>query len=309
MSTETSNQQESVHFDDEIDLREIFGVLWAGKFVIVAITLVFAVISVFYALSIPNQYRAEALLAPAESSSSGLSGALGQLGGLASLAGVSVGGGQSNEAKIAQEIMKSWSFIDGFVGENDLAAELVAANGWSKETNRLEINGEVYSVANKQWLVEEPTSWQLFRSFSGRLGVTEDSTSGLLTVAIEYYSPEIAKRWLDLYVSAINKHMQNRQLEKVSRSIEHLEAQLAKTSVAEMQEVYFSIIEQQAKKKMLAEASPEYVFVAVSPSMIPVEKSQPKRATICILGTLFGGFLSVVFVLLVHFGRKINLAT
>ena len=37
-------------YDDEIDLRELFSVLWAGKRLIVAITGVFAVVSVIYAL-------------------------------------------------------------------------------------------------------------------------------------------------------------------------------------------------------------------------------------------------------------------
>ena len=94
-------------YDDEIDLRELFSVLWDGKKLIVGITAVFALVAVFYALSIPNQYRATALVSPAEGSGGGLSGALGQLGGLASLAGVSIGGGESSEAQVAQEIMRS----------------------------------------------------------------------------------------------------------------------------------------------------------------------------------------------------------
>jgi|TARA_B110001469_G_C9545121_1_gene270581 hypothetical protein len=36
---------------------------------------------------------------------------------------------------------------------------------------------------------------------------------------------------------------------------------------------------------MLAESCPEYVFVAVSPNMVPEVKSQSKRALIDILGT------------------------
>ena len=40
--------------DDEIDLRELFSVLWAGKKVIVAITGLFAAAAVVYALSIAN---------------------------------------------------------------------------------------------------------------------------------------------------------------------------------------------------------------------------------------------------------------
>ena len=63
-------------YDDEIDLRELFGVLWSGKIKIIVITVIFAVGSVFYALSIPNQYKATALLAPAQSDGGGLSSAL-----------------------------------------------------------------------------------------------------------------------------------------------------------------------------------------------------------------------------------------
>jgi uncharacterized protein involved in exopolysaccharide biosynthesis len=298
-------------YDDEIDLRELFMVLWAGKIKIVAITAVFAVASVIYALSVPNQYKATALLAPAQSSGGGLSGALGQLGGLASLAGVSIGGGESSEAQIAQEIMKSWNFIEAFIADNDLAVELFAAEGWRKGSNELKINDDVYDSQNKQWLLENesgvvgpPSSWNLFKTFSERLAVSEDKKSGLVSVSIEYYSPQIAKQWLDMYVSAVNAHMQQRQVDKVTNNINYLQAQIEKTSIAEMREVFYTIIEEQTKNKMVAEASPEYAFVAVSPSMVPEETSQPKRALICILGTLLGGMLSVLLVLAMHYTRK-----
>ena len=306
-----NNTQISDQYDDEIDLRELFSVLWAGKVKIIAITAVFAVASVIYALSVPNQYKATALLAPAQSDGGGLSGALGQLGGLASLAGVSIGGGESSESQIAQEIMKSWSFVEGFIADNDLAVEVYAAEGWSKGSNELQINQETYDSEDNQWLIEDefgvvgpPSSWALFKAFSGRVAVSEDKKSGLVSVSIEYYSPQIAKQWLDLYISAINKHMQARQVEKVSNNISYLEAQIGKTSIAEMREVFYTIIEEQTKNKMVAEASPDYAFVAVSPSMVPEEKSQPKRALICILGTLLGGMLSVLLVLVMHYARK-----
>ena len=306
-----NNTQISDQYDDEIDLRELFSVLWAGKTKIIAVTAVFAVASVIYALSVPNQYKATALLAPAQSDGGGLSGALGQLGGLASLDGVSIGGGESSESQIAQEIMKSWSFVEGFIADNDLAVEVYAAEGWSKGSNELQINQDAYDSEGSEWVIEDdsgvagpPSSWALFKAFSGRVAVSEDKKSGLVTVSIEYYSPQIAKQWLDLYISAINKHMQERQVEKVSNNISYLEAQIEKTSIAEMREVFYTIIEEQTKNKMVAEASPDYAFVAVSPSMVPEEKSQPKRALICILGTLLGGMLSVLWVLVMHYAKK-----
>ena len=305
-----NNTVSNNEYDDEIDLRELFGVLWSGKIKIIVITAIFAVGSVIYALSVPNQYRATALLAPAQSDGGGLSSALGQLGGLASLAGVSIGGGESSESQIAQEIMKSWSFVEMFITDNDLAIEVYAAEGWSKASNELHINQDAYDLENNQWLTEDssgnvapPTSWQLFKKFSDMLSVSEDKKSGLVSVSIEYYSPQIAKNWLDRYVSAINEHMQSRQVAKATNNIDYLKAQIDKTSIAEMREVFYTIIEEQTKNKMVAEASPDYAFVAVSPSMVPEEKSQPKRALICILGTLLGGMLSVLLVLVTHYIR------
>jgi len=312
MDSNTPDQPSLNQYDDEIDLRELFGVLWAGKIKIIAITAVFAIASIIYALSVPNQYKATALLAPAQSDGGGLSGALGQLGGLASLAGVSLGGGESSEGQIAQEIMKSWSYIEGFIADNDLAVEVYAAEGWSKGSNELQIDADLYDTETKTWLAENnntgevgpPSSWKLFESFSKRLAVSEDKKSGLVSVSFEYYSPLIAKQWVDMYVESINRFMQQRQVDKVTRNIAYLQEQIGKTSIAEMQDVFYSIIEEQTKSKMLAEASPDYAFVAVGPSMVPEQKSQPKRALICILGTLLGGMLSVLLVLVMHYARK-----
>ena len=296
--------------DDEIDLRKLFGVLWSGKFKIIVITTIFAVGSVFYALSVPNQYKATALLAPADSDGSGLSDVLGQLGGMASIVGVNIGSGESSESRIAQEIMKSWSFIDKFISDNDLSVEVYASEGWSKASGELQINQDVYDSENNQWLTEDldgnlvpPSSWQLYKTFSDMLSVSEDKKTGLVSVSIEHYSPQIAKEWLDMYVASINEHMQARQVAKVSNNIDYLKAQIDKTSIAEMREVFYTIIEEQTKNKMVAEASPDYAFVAVSPSMVPEEKSQPRRALICILGALFGGMLSVLLVLMTHYAR------
>lgn len=290
-------------YDGEIDLRDLFAVLWAGKIKIVGITTMFAIASVFYALSVPDQYKASTLLAPAKYESAGLPGSLGQLGGLASLAGVNLNSGGSGETEMAKSIMVSWNFIEGFITSNNLADELVAVEGWDPVSNELQINNEIYDVENESWLDIKPTSWSLFKSFSGRLNVS-DTNAGFLSVSIEHYSPYLAKQLLDLYISEINKHMQDLQVMKLNNNINYMKEQIERTSIAEMQEVFYTIIEEQIKNKMLAEASPDYAFVAVNASMLPEEKSQPNRAIICISVTLLGGILSVFLVLLMHYMRK-----
>ena len=88
---------------------------------------------------------------------------------------MSIGGGESSESQIAQEIMKSWSFVEGFIADNDLAVEVYAAEGWSKGSNELQINQDAYDSEDNEWLIEDefgvvgpPSSWQLFKAFSGK---------------------------------------------------------------------------------------------------------------------------------------------
>lgn len=61
----TNAQFQQATQDDEIDLRELFAVIWQGKWLIIAITAVFTIGAVIFALMQPNMYKSEALLAPA----------------------------------------------------------------------------------------------------------------------------------------------------------------------------------------------------------------------------------------------------
>ena len=296
---------------DELDLREFFGILWSGRKKIFAITAAFAIVSVIYSLSLPNQYKATAILSPAQSDSADLSGALGQMGGLASLAGVSLGSSESTEAQIAQEIMQSWSFIENFVSENNIEIEVYASEGWSRDSNELKIDPELYDLETKTWLVKnintgelgKPSSWELYQSFSERLSVSEDIELGLVTLSIEHYSPYIAKQWLDLYIAAINKHMQERQVSKATNNMNYLQAQIEKTAIAEMRDIFYKLVEEQVKNKMLAEASPDYALVVISPSMLPEVKSQPSRYYLYYWNVIYF-LLSMFLVLVIHYAKR-----
>ncbi|MCT2530540.1 Wzz/FepE/Etk N-terminal domain-containing protein [SAR92 clade bacterium H921] len=302
----------AIDYENEIDLRELFAVLWAGRKLLVGITSVFVLVAVVVALITPNQYKATAIIAPAHSGGSSMMGAMAsQFGGLASIAGIDLGGDQSSDAQEAMEIMQSWGFIEKFIEQNNLAVEVFAAEGWDGRNNRLSLDSSLYDSEQQQWVRNPPsgktiapTSWELYEEFSKRLSVSSDKKSGLVSVSVEYYSPSIAKQWVELFILTINEHMRDRKLTQVNRNIEYLEVQIDKTAIADMREVFYQIIEEQIKNKMLAEASPEYAFTTVSRAMVPEEKSQPKRALILILATILGGMFSALVVLVIHYTRK-----
>ena len=139
--------------DDEIDLKELFAVLWSGKWLISAFTGVAAIASVVIALMLPNIYTANALLAPAEQSGGGMSALMQQYGGLASLAGVSLPGGEDgSRAQLGMQLMKSRAFIGDFVERRDILPELMAVKAWDAGSGKIVFDPESYDAASKTWI-------------------------------------------------------------------------------------------------------------------------------------------------------------
>lgn len=301
--------------ENEIDLRELARAVWQGKWLIVIVTTIFFVCSVFYALSISDEYKSTVLLAPASSSGgSALSKLAGQYGGLASLAGINLGGGGGDgKVSVAMEIIKTWGFLEEFIEINQMKVAIFAAEGWNRTSNKLVINSELYDEENNQWVRElnsakgqqvEPSSWELYKKLKDRISISQDKASGLISLTVEYYSPKLAQQWVTLLVKAINANLQKRDREDAAKSIEYLQNKIRETNVSDMQTVFYQLIEEQTKALMLAEVSEEYVFKTISSARVAEEKSKPKRAIIVILGFMLGGMLSVLIVLIRYFMRN-----
>ncbi|MGO3406048.1 Wzz/FepE/Etk N-terminal domain-containing protein [Marinomonas sp.] len=297
--------------DDEIDLKELFLVLWSGKWWIIACVLVFGLAGAGYAIMKPNIYRSDVLLSPsADSSGSGMNIG-GQLGGLASLAGISLGGGSSNKSELALQVLKSRKFVGNFIETHHLLAPLMASKGWDKKTDTLKYNDEIYSEPESRWLTNDegktlkPTILNATQYFlKNILSVNADTKTGMVTLSIDYYSPELAQRWVSWLVSDLNEEMRLHDMEDAKNSINYLNEQVAKTSITDSRDMLFKLIEQQTKTLMLANARKEYVFETVDPAVVAEKKSKPKRALIVAVSVVLGGFLGCFIVLIRQFIKK-----
>ncbi|AZQ85469.1 LPS O-antigen length regulator [Colwellia sp. Arc7-635] len=313
MNSKEFYQQHRFPEDDEIDLAELWHAIWSGKLLIIGISALFAISSVFYAINKPNIYRATTLLAPVseQGGASGLSKMAGQFGGLASLAGISLGGGGTDKTGLALEILKSRVFLENFIAKHKLLPALMAANNWDANSNTLIFNEEIYNSETKTWLQEdqaskktEPSSWKAYKAFKRVLSVSKDNENGMITLAIEHYSPEVATQWLLWLVDDINSTMREQDKVEAKNSINYLSKKLQETQLADMQTVFYQLIEEQTKTIMLAEVSNEYVLRTIDPANAPEEKAKPKRALIVVFGTMLGGILSVLIVLIRYFSNK-----
>lgn len=297
------------HPDDEIDLRELFATIWAGKWLILATTILFAAGGVAYALYKPDIYHANALLAPENSEGGGRLG--GQLGGLASLAGVNIGQTGSNKTVIAREVLQSRAFLADFIRRHDLSVPLMGTKGWSMQREECVYNKDAYNPKTGEWKRGgdgkslKPTDWDLVKKFrESHLSVSENKDNGMVTVSVKNQSPVAAMQWTDWLVKDINEHMRARDIEEAEASIEYLQTKLNETSIAGMQQVFYQLIESETRTVMLANAQKEYVFNTVDPAVVPQDKSEPKRALICVLATVLGGMLGVLIVFIRSFIRS-----
>ncbi|MDK8463840.1 Wzz/FepE/Etk N-terminal domain-containing protein [Marinobacter sp. SS13-12] len=301
---------ETGHYpDDEIDLRELFATLWAGKWIIILVTILFAAGGVAYALYKPDIYQANALLAPADGDSGGRLG--GQLGSLASLAGVNIGSDSSSKTSIAKEVLQSRVFLTDFIHRHELEAPLMATKAWNTRQSEWVYDREIYSPATGEWGTNEdgeslqPTNWDLIKKFKqSHLSVRENQDNGMVTVSIKSLSPVAAKQWTEWLVKDINEHMRAQDIEEAEGSISYLETKLNETNIAGMQQVFYQLIESETRTVMLANAQREYVFKTVDPAVVPQEKSEPNRALIAIIATMLGGMLAVSIVFIRSFIEK-----
>lgn len=208
------------------------------------------------------------------------SGLSGQLGGLASLTGISLGG-ENDRKNEAVATIKSRTLTNAFVSDNDLLPVLFSQQ-WDPKT--------------KDWreaVSKAPTLWDAYKKIDRIRRLDEDKKTGLLKLTVEWTDAELAAQWATDLIKRTNQHLRAQAIERADRNIGFLRRQLNETSVIEMRQALYRLIESELKTAMLAQGSEEYAFRVIDPAVVPEEKIWPKRMLLVILGILSGLFLGV----------------
>lgn len=276
--------------DDEISLRELWGAIWRRKWLVVAVTAVFAIASVTYALMAREWYIAEVLLAPSDEKDSASLG--GQLGGLVALAGVKVGGGGESAEAIA--VLRSRDFARDFIEDFDLLTVFFA---------------DQWDTQQKQWRGNDPERAPDIRDgvkyfHENVLRVSEDRQTRMVTLAIEWTQPELAAEWANALVHRLNRRVRERALREAETNVSYLQAEMARTNMVTLQQSIGRLLENELQKLMLARGNEDFAFRIIDEASPPKERARPKRALIAVIGTLFGGALGVFWVLVAHAMRS-----
>ncbi len=289
--------------DDTIDLKEIFDVLKEARKLILLTTFSFALSSAIISLILTDYYKSESILIVTDADSVGN---LGQLGGLAAMAGVNLPmGGGKDRAMEAIQTIKSRAFLKHLLSFNNVMPAIIAVDDYDVATKKLSYKSSIYDDINKEWVRKPSNKRSSIPSYlevheiylEDILSVSKDNITGLITISVEHISPIFAKEFLELIIKETNSLLRKKDLEGSANALAYLSAEIPKTSLVEIRESINQLIQAQLETQMMAKINTDYILTPIEPPFIPEERSKPNRTLIVIIATMFGGIISVLFVL------------
>ncbi|WP_428311149.1 Wzz/FepE/Etk N-terminal domain-containing protein [Hydrocarboniphaga sp.] len=276
--------------DNELSFAELTRRLYESKWLVMSVTMAATAAALAVALLSTPIFKAEVLLVPVEHDSSGGRGLSSQIGGLASLAGVSLGGKSGDDAE-AIAMLKSRLLTYSLIKERNLLP-LLFPKKWDQAQHRWKDN------------VKVPTLWDAERIFSKSVRqILDDKKTGLVTVSVEWTDPTLAADWVTELVNSTNRLLRARAIEHAEVNIAFLKTQLDQTSVIEVRQSIYRLLEDEIKKVMLAHGDSEYAFKVLDPAVVPEEKIRPARGIIVGLGFFLGFGVSCVIAVLISTKR------
>lgn len=274
---------------DEISLHDLWLVIAAQKILIFSLAICFGVIVGAASFAVTPTFRADVLLADSEGDGFGSgskSAAAGALGNFASLAGIySESGGES---AVSVATLSSRMLTDRFIADKGLLPVLFSSQ-WDQQNQKWK-NSDVK---------KQPTLWDADRLFGKVIrNVVVDKKTELVTLTITWTDPVQAADWANELVARTNTMLRTKAVERSNRNVQYLQQQLDKTTVIEVRQSIYRLMENEIKTLTLAEGAEEYAFKVIDPAVVPHRRSAPNRILYALSGILLGLVAGVIIALM-----------
>lgn len=306
------NETDFHKIDDEIDIQELFNVLFNNKFIIISITSFISLVGIIFSLLLPNIYESKALLVSSNPSSS-ISGALRSYSSFAGLAGLTMPteGNQSNSIKAISKI-NSLSFFENNIYPKIFLPNLMAVESWDSQTNTLNYDENLYDAISKTWVrnsshprKSKPSIQESFLVFKrDHFSLNQDKKTGFITISIKHQSPYIAKELTELIVDEVNAFYRHKDKLESEKAVNYLNNKILMTNLSEIKLVISELLQKETQKLALIEANKSYVFDYIDPPSVMEKKAEPNRVTIILLSGMIGIMFSFLLVFARHFSKK-----
>jgi uncharacterized protein involved in exopolysaccharide biosynthesis len=287
MTTTETNQD-----DEEISLREIAGDIRSARFRILAVVFALGIAGGLIGHFRQKQYESTVALMAVSGDSSrlgGLGALASQYGDLASLAGVSTPASSRKNEAVA--VLQSELLTEAYIKSQNLLPILLD----SPKASSID-----------RWRGSEqdrkPTLWKANQYFKRNVRVvTDDKSTGLITLKITWKDPRLAAKWANDLVKITNTYLKDKAVREAERNIAYLNEQESKTTILEARQAIYSLLKNELDNEMLARGREEFALKVVDPAFPSEKPSSLGTVALGIFGLGFGLITSFLFIL----GRRV----
>lgn len=294
------NELNIKNHDDDIQIKELLLIIWKKKVLVFSIISSAIIISVTYALSLPNIYSSNALLAESNPTES-LTSKINEFSPLASIAGINIPNTSSSKIDEAIERINSYDFFLKEFLPYIKYEDLVAAESWNQTTNTILYKEKLFNSSEMKWIMNKPSHQEAFEIYNSNLSVSRKKDSGFVSITIMHVSPNITKQWLNTIIKNINDHMREIDRIQAKNSIDFLNQTASKTNINQIKEAISGLLENQIQTLMMVESNEDYIFKQIISPIAPEKKSGPARSVIVLFGLILGTFFAILIPILLHY--------
>ncbi|MFA7439930.1 MAG: Wzz/FepE/Etk N-terminal domain-containing protein [Sphingomonadaceae bacterium] len=304
VSTQPANSPDTQIASDEIDLRELFRTIWAGRWIIMVVTAAFLGLASLYLHNATYRYTAELTLTPAQS---GGGAKLAGLGGLASLAGINIPQGQEELSfSLYAEGVHSRGLAEALAAHPDLM-RVIFSNEWNEETGQWQqprgfVSSTIAVIKN---LLGAPTfAWsppdgaRLQEFLQREVEVAQDPKNPFLTLRFNHKDPAFAVRFLNTLNNELDNILRRKALERSTGNIAYLSSQLERVTLAEHRAAIAESLSEQEKQRMAASSSAPYAADPFGSANASLRPTSPRPSLVLVAsvlgGIIFGSLLVLV---------------
>jgi uncharacterized protein involved in exopolysaccharide biosynthesis len=274
---------------DTLDLVDLWSALKAGRWLILSTAILGLVVGALIAFLSTPKYRSTVLMTPVHrEAAAGVLGALAsQLGPLANLAGLNISAAGGTK-ELALATLTSRGFLESWISERGILPVLFAGRWDSSE---------------KRWTTSDPEDVPSledgYRKLTRKvLRIEDDKERAVVMLSVDWVDRKLAAEWANQLADRLNQTLREKAIQEGDRSIKFLNDELSRTTLVELRQAIYRLVESQEQEIMLAHVREDYAFRIIDRARVSDADRfvRPNRPLVILLGLLAGLTVGAVIV-------------
>jgi LPS O-antigen subunit length determinant protein (WzzB/FepE family) len=292
--------QENQNYDDEINLKGLFSVLWRGKYFIIIVTMISLAAGSLHLRGKDSQYSVSILLAPVQEGQSTPN--FGNLGGLASLAGMSLPSSSASDFAKYEIMLKTQEISTLVFKEQNLIQELFS-DEWDENQQIFRAPKQNRTRLIKNYVKElltgqppkeytKPSPAKLTEFIDKKIRINLDNKTLYLNLSAETSNPDLLTKLLVSMIKNTDELFKKKFIKEANDAVQFYQIKISKARSQEHREILASLIAKEERKLLLATRDGPFVAEILTGPNTSLNPTSPKASLILTLSISIGGFLS-----------------